>query len=146
MAPRRVWRLLREPRKVTAVSTVGWLIVAGIGTAALFAPPLTIANEIGPALTIIWGVLLVTGATLGLLGCLLLPEPWWRWIEQSGIILAAGGVTIYAYVVTSLHFTASGSRLVQLGFIALGLASLALRWTLISDPTRAMRGSERGIH
>ena len=95
MSPRRVWRLLREPREITALSATGWLVAAYTGTIALLAPPLTISGAIGPILTVVWGLMLVTGATLGTLGCLLLPEPWWRWVEQSGILLAGGGVLVY---------------------------------------------------
>lgn len=144
MSPRRVWALLREPRTVTALTGAGWVIVLGIGLAALANPPLTIAYAIGPTLTYVWAAFLMLGGLAGSIGCLLLPAPWWRWIEQIGIYAALTGTAIYAVVVAILHFSTDGSRLVQLGFILLAAISLLIRWARISDT--ALRRREADLH
>lgn len=142
MSPRRVWALLREPRTVTALSGAGWVIVLGIGLAALANPPLTISYAIGPTLTYVWSGFLMLGGLAGSIGCLLLPAPWWRWVEQIGIYAALTGTAIYAVVVTMLHFTTDGSRLVQVGFILLAAISLLTRWVRISDTALRRRGAD----
>ena len=133
--PRRLWMMLHEPRVITAAMGVAWLVLTGIGCAALVAPPVSIAHEIGPLLTAIWGSLLLGGGVLGLAGCL----PGWWWIERSGILAAGTGTLIYLVVIVNLHAT-PGSRLVQAGFVALALVGLAVRWLRIRaaqvDPTR----------
>ena len=137
--PRRLWLLLHEPRVITATMGVAWLLILGIGCAALVAPPMSIAHEIGPTLTVIWGGLLLTGGILGLAGCL----PGWHWIERSGILAAGTGTLIYLVVILNLHATTNGSRPVQAGFVALCLVGLAARWLRIRgaqvDPTRGRK-------
>ena len=139
--PHRLWLLLHEPRVITATQSVVWMIWAAIGVAAVLAPPMTIAHEIGPTLTGVWGGMMCLGGILGLIGCV----PGWWWVERAGIIGAAAGATTYVFVVLNLHATTPGNRLVQAGFILLAIASLIVRWLRISglqtDPTRGMRGA-----
>lgn len=136
--PRRLWHLLHEPRIVTAAQGVVWLAWLATGLAALIAPPMTIAHEIGPSLTILWSGLLLLGGILGLAGCL----PGWWWVERAGILSATSGALVYLTVVLSLHASATGSRLVQAGFILLAIGSLGVRWLRIrgaqSDPMRGI--------
>ena len=140
MSPYRLWLLLHEPRVITATQGIVWLIWAAIGVAAVLAPPMTIAHEMGPTLTGVWGGLMCVGGLLGLAGCL----PGWWWVERSGIIGAGAGAVVYVFVVLNLHATTPGNRLVQAGFILLAVASLIVRWLRISglqtDPTRGMQG------
>ena len=137
--PRRLWLMLHEPRVVTAAMGVAWLILIGIGYAALATPPVSIAHEIGPLLTAIWGSLLLGGGVLGLIGCL----PGWWWVERAGVLAAGTGAAIYLVVILSLHASTPGSRLVQAGFVALTLVGLAVRWLRIRgaqlDPMRGPR-------
>lgn len=137
--PRRIWLLIREPRVITALTGLMWLIVTGIGVAALASPPLTIAHKIGPWLTIYWGSALLLGGVLGLVGCL----PGWWWVERSGIAATATGISIYLAVLIMLMAQAgTGSLLVQTGFVLLALLALVVRWMRIRgaqiDPLREM--------
>lgn len=138
--PRRIWLLIREPRVITALTGLMWLIVTGIGLAALVAPPLTIAHKIGPWLTVYWGGALLLGGVLGLVGAL----PGWWWVERSGIAATATGIGIYLAVLIMLQAQAgSGSSwLVQIGFVLLALIALVVRWMRIRgaqiDPLRGM--------
>ena len=129
---------------MTALTGVLWTVMFCTGVAAFISPPLTVSYAIGPALTYIWAGFLVLGGAAGATGCLLLPAPWWRWIEQIGIIAALTGTSIYAVVATMLHFTTDGSRLVQVGFIVLAEISLLIRWARISDT--ALRRREATLH
>lgn len=141
--PRRLWTMLREPKAVTTVFTAAWLVVVYIGVAALMSPPVTIEQQIGPILTYVWATLLLIGGVVGFVGCVFAPEPWHRYVERYGLAFAGVGTGIYALVVILLHLTGTGSRLVQLGFIALGALTLVLRAVLISD--RMVR-YWRGLH
>lgn len=141
--PRRLWYLLHEPRIVTAWTGLTWVVLIGIGTSALLAPPATITHQMGPVLTVVWAVLLLVGGILGLTGCL----PGWYWVERVGIILAGTGALMYLAVVLALHYAEPGSRLVQAGFIVFAVAYLGVRWLRIRgpqiDPTRGLRPDER---
>ena len=127
MSPRRVWHLLREPRAQTAIAAVMWIICTTTGVAALVAPPISITSEIGPILTTIWGLFLGGGGVVGLVGCLLLPQPWWRVVEQVGLVCAATGLSIYGAMAVHAQLTTGGSRLVQILVIALAATSLVAR-------------------
>ena len=127
MSPRRVWHLLREPRAQTAIAALMWIICTTTGIAALIAPPLSVTSEIGPVLTTIWGLFLGGGGVVGLIGCLLLPQPWWRVVEQIGLVCATTGLAIYGAMAVHAQFTAGGSRLVQILVITLAAMSLVAR-------------------
>lgn len=140
MSPRRLWLLLHEPRVVTAAQSIVWVFWALIGLAAVLAPPMTIAHEIGPTLTGAWAGMLLIGGVLGFIGCV----PGWWWVERSGIIATGTGAATYLFVVVSLHYAAPGNRLVQAGFITAAIASLVVRWLRISGPQLdPLRGMER---
>lgn len=126
----RLWLRVREPRVITAISGAYWLVIVGMGIAALTAPPQSIAAELGPIRTELWGSFLLGGGALGFVGCCLLTPVWWRWVEHAGMILATGGITLYLVVVATLHATQAGSRLTQaLGLVGL-VVGLLLRWAL----------------
>lgn len=123
----RLWLRVREPRVITAISGLYWLVFVVMGVAAYFAPPRSIADELGPIQTELWASFLFVGGILGFIGCCLLTPVWWRWVEHAGMVLAAGGVVLYLIVVMSLHYAQSGSRLTQaLGLVGL-LVGLLLR-------------------
>lgn len=130
MSLRRVWLLVQEPRVVTATVSVAWLIITGIGVAALAAPPPTIAHEWGPHLTTVWGIMLTAGGALGIAGCL----PGWWWIERAGIIATWTGCAMYLSIVLLLHIWGPDSGLVQAGFVTLTIVGTLARWLRISGP------------
>lgn len=138
MSPKRLWLLLHEPRVVTFFQGLVWAIWTLVGLAALTLPPQTIAHEVGPVLTNVWGALLFGGGLAGLAGCL----PGWWWVERSGILASGTGAMVYLLVVLNLQATTSGNRLVQAGFILMAVMSLVVRWFRISglqtDPTRGV--------
>ena len=140
--PRRLWLLLHEPRAVTAAMIGYWLLVIFIGLSARISPPGTIAHQMGPALTEVWSAALLAGGLFGLIGC----APGWFWVERVGIMFASTGAVMYLAVVLMLHYAEPGSRLVQAGFVLLGISSLVVRWLRIRgaqiDPTRGLKPDE----
>ena len=133
---RRLWESLQEPRKVTAVQSVIYAVVAAMGLVALTTPPMTIENAWGGPLTKAWATILTVGALMSLAGCLI--GHWW--LEVRSLWLVWTGVGLYVGLVTSLHVTSAGNRLTQ----ALALVALLLffvtRYLRIRDfaldPTR----------
>lgn len=130
------WLLIQEPRVVTVIQTLEYLIVLGIGMSVILRPPTSIRGELGPVLMDAVGMLLMLGGALGVVGT---PRGIW-WVERLGIIASCGGLLIYLSVVVQLEATTQGSRLLQLGVILLAVVGLIKRWARISryqyDPER----------
>lgn len=133
---RRLWLRVQEPRVITVYQCVIYVAVTLTGIAALLSPPMSIEGAIGPLLTRMFAVFLLTGGALGAIA--VLPGIWW--LERAAVIACATGALIYAGVVLSLQVTQTGSRLVQLGVIVWALLSIAQRWHRIRryayDPER----------
>ncbi|MGF3055600.1 hypothetical protein [Microbacterium sp. YY-01] len=123
----RAWESITEPRHLKVAYLAIYSVVLATGVATLLDPPRSIEGQLGAVLTVVWSVFLIVGGFGGMLTVL----PGWWWAERLSIILALGGVTIYGTVVISLHLTAEGSRLTQLGMIALAVSTFVVRWVLI---------------
>jgi hypothetical protein len=104
-----------------------YTIAALTGVVTLLVPPNTIQGEIGPVLTLLWSALFILGGLGGM--CTVLPG-WWKW-ERWSLAFCLVGIGIYAFVITALHFTSSGSRLTQLGVLLLAASTFIIRWLLI---------------
>lgn len=125
---RRLWDSVTEPRHLKALYATIYLVVLGTGAVTLLAPPQSIEGELGQILTVAWSVFLLLG---GFGGCLTVFPGWW-WAERLSIVLTLTGIGIYGVVVASLQLAAgSGSRLTQLGIIALATFPFIIRWVLI---------------
>ncbi len=129
-----VWRLIPEPRAVTAVMLVAWGVVIGVGTLVLLDPPRSISGEVGSVLSLVWGIVLTVGGALGALGCAI---RFW-WLERAGAFLTIAGLLIYLSTIVHLHVVEEGNRLVQaftvFGFMLLFLTRLLRIWGLHADP------------
>lgn len=130
------WRLLREPRAVTAVSGGAWLIVVAVGISALLSPPPTLSHAWGSTITWVWAMPLIMGGLISVAGCL----PGWWWVERVGILATGTGVMMYLSIVVILHVCGPNSQLVSAGHIIVILAGLTTRWLQISglalDPAK----------
>ena len=138
--PTALWLLLHEPRVITALHLVGYLILTAGGTLALISPPSSIQAEWGPLLTSLWGGALLIGGAIALVST---PRGVW-WGERIGITILIVGLLMYASIAVFLHVTASGNRLPQVGVIAYAIVSLLVRWIRIKatalDPMRGPDG------
>lgn len=138
--PLRIWELLREPRAITALMFLMYIVIFCIGWTAFSTPPSSIQAELG-WVTPLWASSLILGGALGTVST---PRGVW-WIERLAIIAAGTGVVIYLMTVLQLHLVSeTGNRLPQAGFIFLALISLGNRWFRIRyaslDPTSSATG------
>ncbi|WP_221585540.1 hypothetical protein [Microbacterium sp. G2-8] len=127
VALRHVWESITEPRHITSAFFVVYLIVTYTGITTLVSPPRTVEGSLGDPLSTAWAILLIAGGVGGALAVL----PGWWWAERLAIILTGAGIGIYGIVVLGRQLETSGSRLTQLGVIALAGALFAVRWLLI---------------
>lgn len=138
--PKEFWLLLHEPRVITALHLVGYLVLALGGVIALIAPPSSIRAEWGSLLTMMWGSALVAGGAVALVST---PRGIW-WGERIGITVLIIGLLMYASIVVFLHLTSPGNRVPQLGVVAYAIVSLLVRWVRIRgvalDPLRGPDG------
>lgn len=124
---KRLWAQISEPRHLKLLYAIIYAIVLATGVATLLEPPRSIEGQLGITLTVIWSVFLIVGGFGGMLTVL----PGWWWAERLSMILTFAGIGIYGTVVLSLHLTAEGSRLTQMGMILLATSVFAVRWLLI---------------
>ncbi len=128
MTMKAIWSSIREPRVLKTIyfGVYAITLLTGIGT--LLSPPTSISGELGPILTVIWSVAFIIGGT----GGMLVIFPGWWWAERLvGVGFPLAGIAIYAFVVATLHFTSSGSRLTQFGTLMLAAALFVVRWVQI---------------
>ena len=133
---RMLWALVTEPRHMSVIYAVVYMVVTVTGIATLVVPPVTIAGALGPILSVAWALLFTLG---GLLGMITVAPGWWKW-ERWSIALILVGIAIYGYVIAILHLTTAGSRLTQLGVLILAAAVFIVRWALIRGRTYGPRG------
>lgn len=140
-----LWRRIQEPRFVTAIQAIEYVVVVIAGIIALISPPATVTAVMGGTLMHVTGIMLVTGGTIALIGT---PGGIW-WLERIGLLAILGGLSSYLSVVIHLELTAGGSRLLQIAVITIALLSLLKRlvriWNLEFDPEKdAKRLANRG--
>ncbi|MFA5608120.1 MAG: hypothetical protein WDA07_13200 [Leucobacter sp.] len=123
------WLKVPDPRIISIiVGTVylfGFFLLGGVGT--LTNPPVTIIGEVGEVTMTTVGFLFLVGAVIGMIGGTL---DHWE-LERVGVVTMGLGALVYAYIVISLHYTSTGSRLTQLAMILAGLGFLGLRLAMI---------------
>lgn len=139
----RAWGRIKEPRAVTFLAWLGYVALTIVGAYALVNPPSTVEGALGPFAMYAVAGMVFAGALAGTVGSL----PGWYEVERLGIASILGGSVIYSTLVLILHFTESGNRSFQAGFILFAAASLASRWVRIKDQTYepGSRASERAI-
>lgn len=131
-----LWERVREPRVQRVVYTFVYALLAGAGVAVLRQPPQSIEGQVGTVLAYTWGAFLVL-AVAGAIGVL----PGWWWLEKIGGISATVGISIYAVITVSLHFTEPiGNRLPQ----ALVITVLALLLGIRAWEIRGLDYEPRG--
>lgn len=139
----RAWGHIKEPRVITLLAWLGYVALAIVGTYALVNPPSTVKGALGPFAMYATAGMVSAGGLAGVVGTL----PGWREVERLGIASIIGGSAIYSTLALILHFTESGNRSFQAGFILFAITSLASRWVRIKDDTfePGSRASERAI-
>lgn len=128
---KRAWESITEPRHLKATYFVFYVVALATGFATLVRPPQSIEGALGTPLTAVWAGFVIMGAFGGLLTVL----PGWWFAERLSIVMIWLGAGIYFLVVLSLQLSQSGSRLTQMGWIALGAGLFFVRWLLIRKYT-----------
>lgn len=131
-ALQRAWSRVTEPRHLKVTYALFYCVVIVLGLLALFAPPQSISWELGPVLTVFWGLL----AFIGGVGGLVTVFPGWWFVERLSIILVWAALAMYLLIVIVLQATSdSGSRWPQMTLFALSAGLFYVRWYLIRDHT-----------
>lgn len=122
------------------------VVLIGAGLWTLVSPPRTYESELSDALTVMWGLMLLGGGVICLAAHLARRLLW----ETPGLVLAIGGVVIYAVLSWQQILTGtwgSGVRGMLLIWITLILvsrladASRAIREARIREARRHREGS-----
>lgn len=123
------WLKVPDPRIVSIIVGIvyatAFFTLGGLGT--LIAPPQSIVGEVGSRTMIAVGCLFLIGSVVGMIGGAL---DHWE-LERVGIAFMLVGAIVYSYIVLTLHFTMSGSRLTQLGMLTAAIGFLLLRLAMI---------------
>lgn len=123
------WRRVREPRVIALCYFVAYLLLAGGGASALTNPPTSIEGAVGDTAMTTLALLLAGGGALGVVAVL----PGWYWLERLAVIAVALASGIYAAVITTLHVTQPGNRLLQLSLVIFVGILQAVRWHRIRE-------------
>lgn len=133
---KKAWLRVHQPRAISGIYFVIYLILLGGGIAALLQPPTSIEGEIGSTAMFILAGLLTFGGLIGAIAAL--PGIWW--LERTAVTSVALSAAVYGGIVATLQVTESGNRLLQLSFVLTVLLMQAVRWHRIHqrpyDPDR----------
>lgn len=121
------WQKVPEPRVISFIMGVAYFFFLVTGVVTIFIPPQTYDGVASELLMNLVGWSLVVGSIVGVIGG---SKDFWQ-LERVGIVAMAVGVGFYGFIISMLHATLEGSRLTQLGMIALVLLLLALRMAMI---------------
>lgn len=122
------WLRVPEPREMSAAFTVVYFAAFLTGLATLLNPPTSLAREVGgPQVMASVGALLIVGALVSMFGG---ARSHWK-LERIGLWLMTGALGIYGLIVLTLHYSTPGSRLTQLGVIAIAMLCFGVRFLMI---------------
>lgn len=122
---RQVWHRITEPRHLKAAYAFFYAAVIGLGLIALLAPPQSISGELGPVLTVTWGVLALAGGSGGLVTVF----PGWWFAERLSIVIIWCALGMYLLVVVVLQVSSeSGARWAQMTLFVLAAGLFYVRW------------------
>lgn len=124
---RRAWQRVHEPRVVSMLRCLMYLVLLGGGLAAIVHPPTSLEGEVGTLAMTALATLLAFGGLLGAIAAL--PGAWW--LERTALLAIIAALMIYGLVVTIMHVQGTGNRLLQLSMIAAVILSQAIRWVRI---------------
>ena len=132
----RFWRKIREPRVISVTYFVIYAVLFGAAISALLDPPRSVEGHIGAVAMTLLASMLAFGGLVGAPSSLI--GIWW--LERTAVFAIAMSALIYGGIVATLHFTGTGNRLLQLGFVATVLLMQIVRWHRIRqrpyDPDR----------
>lgn len=126
---RRAWSRVKEPRVVSALAWVGYLVLALAAGYSLIDPPTVLTSIAGGVAARIMTGLVALGGAIGSVTAL---PGWWE-MERTGIAMILGGVSIYIPGVLSAGLTSN--QLMPAAFAFVVMVSMLSRWIRIRDRT-----------
>lgn len=130
------WMRVPEPRDLSLIFTITYLLALIGGVIAFVAPPQSISGLTGPILLSIIGVFLIVGSLMAMYAGA--REVWL--IERLGVWLMGSAVFVYGLQVGIIQATQPGSRYLQLTVICIALLVFVIRYRLIRIYTFRPRG------
>lgn len=123
------WLRVPMPRELSVAFTVLYALALATGVVTLFRPPISLSAEVGgPQVMASVGLLLVLGALLSMWGG---SREHWK-VERIGLWFMSSALLIYAGIAIALHVgSETGSRLTQVGVIAMALMAFLVRYLMI---------------
>ncbi|RLV54839.1 hypothetical protein D9V41_14715 [Aeromicrobium phragmitis] len=125
----RAWHRINEPRTISVLYFVSYLVLTAGGVTALVIPPTSLEGEIGATAMTMLASLLVFGGSIGSVSAL----PGIYWLERFAVGAIASSATIYLLIIVTLHFTSTGNRLLQAAFVCSVLLHQGVRWMRIRE-------------
>ncbi|KJL39900.1 hypothetical protein [Microbacterium trichothecenolyticum] len=133
---RTMWGRIKEPRFIRVLFLAGYIVTLTTGVVTLTDPPVTIEGALGPTLSVAWSLFWIIG---GLAGAATVLQGWWE-VERYAVAACMFGIGIYTIVLVTLHIASPGSRLTQLGMLAIAALLFVLRLALIRGHDFEPRG------
>lgn len=130
------WTRVPEPRDLSLVFSVAYVVSLLGGIVAFVAPPQSLTGIVGPTLLAIIGVFLIAGSLMAMFAGA--KEIWL--VERLGIWLMGGGVFTYGLQVGIIQATQPGARWLQMAIIVIALLLFIVRYRLIRIYTYRPRG------
>lgn len=121
---------------MSTVFTLLYVAALATGIVTIAIPPMSLVAEHGELAMQSVGVLLMSGAIIGMAGGAYTNGR----LEQIGVGLQMWALVIYGAIALGLHLSSHGSRLTQIGVIVLALIGFAVRWLMIWRYERQRRG------
>lgn len=125
-----------EPRDLSLIFSLAYLLAFAGGVIAFVAPPQSISLITGPILLSIIGVFLIVGSLMSMVAG---ARDIWL-IERLGVWLMGSAVFVYGIQVVIVQVTEPGSRYLQMIIIGLALLVFVIRYRLIRIYTFRPRG------
>lgn len=126
----QAWERVREPRHLKVAYAVFYVVAITLGVIALLAPPQSISGELGPVLTVTWGILALVGGAGGLATVF----PGWWFAERLSIVVIWCALGMYLLVVIVLQVSSeSGARYAQMTIFVLAAGLFYVRWHEIRE-------------
>ena len=131
-----MWRMVREPRIISVLYFFIYLAFLAGGLSALIDPPSSIAGSIGSFSMYGLAGMLTFGGLIGAPSALV--GIWW--VEKLAVISVGMSAFIYGGIITALHLSSEGNRLLQLSFVVVVFLMQIVRWHRVRirpyDPDR----------
>lgn len=124
----RMAALIPEPRVVRTFYFVGYVMLLLGGISCLVRPLTSWEGTFGLAVTYAWAAILTVGAGVAASAVFTI---YWA-LERIGLMLAGGGLAVYALVTVIMHITSEqGNRIPQTSVLVFALLMLVLRFVRI---------------